>query len=312
MRPEPGDYAFDLDEALDAVVAIRALVPADAITADVLGTERAGHGILIKEGLVLTIGYLVTEAQTIWLTFNDGKVIGGHVLGYDQATGFGLIQPLGRVEQEPLRIGSSASVEVGDAVIVAGSGGPKSAIAARVVAKQEFAGYWEYVIDEAILTAPAHPNWGGTAVIDATGDLVGIGSLQIQDAEVNGRKTSLNMVVPIDLLRPIFEDLKAIGHANRSPRPWLGLYATEIDGQIVVIGTADGGPASDSDLASGDFILSVDETEVDTLADFFRAVWASGPAGTRVELTVLRDGRSFQVAIDSADRRALLKGPVVH
>ncbi len=312
MRPEQGDYAFDLDDALDAVVSLRALVPADALTAEVLGTERAGHGVLIDDGLILTIGYLVTEAQTIWITFNDGTVVGGHVLGYDQPTGFGLIQVLGRVQTTPLTIGASSSVEVGDAVVVAGSGGGSSAIAARIVARQEFAGYWEYVLDDALFTSPAHPNWGGTAVIDASGDLVGIGSLQIQDAEVNGRKASLNMVVPIDLLKPILGDLKSIGRANRTPRPWLGLYATEVDGQVVVIGTAEGGPAHDCGLASGDFILSVGETEVETLADFFRTVWDAGPAGTRIDLTVLRDGRSFQVGIDSADRQQLLKGPVVH
>lgn len=312
MHPEPSDYAFDLDDALDAVVSIRAIVPADALTAEVLGTERAGHGVLIEDGLILTIGYLVTEAQTIWLTFNDGSVVGGHVLGYDQATGFGLIQVLGRVPQAPLTLGSSEFVSVGDPVIVAGSGGPPAALTAKVVAKQEFAGYWEYVLDEAIFTTPAHPNWGGTAVIDTNGSLIGIGSLQIQDAEINGRKASLNMVVPIDVLKPILADLKSIGHPDQTARPWLGIYATEIDGQIVVIGTADGGPAQNSGLASGDFIVSVGDIETEGLADFFRTVWASGPAGTPIELHVMRDGRSFVVKIESADRRSLLKGPVVH
>lgn len=312
MHPEAGDYAFDLDTTLDAVVTVRAMVPPDALTAEVLGTERVGHGVLIEDGLILTIGYLVTEAQTIWLTFNDGGVIEGHVLGYDQHTGFGLIQPLGRLQQKPLLLGSSEAVSVGDAVIVAGSGGERGAVAARVVAKQEFAGYWEYVLDEAIFTTPAHPNWGGTAVIDGNGRLVGIGSLQIQDAEVNGIKTSLNMIVPIDLLKPILPDLKAIGHPNRTPRPWLGVYATEVDGQTVVIGTVDGGPAQESGIASGDFVLSVNDREVGGLAEFFRSVWAAGQAGTPISLTVARDGETFDVTVASADRRALLKGPVVH
>lgn len=312
MHPEAGNYAFDLDKALDAIVTVRALVPPDALTAEVLGTERVGHGALVEGGLILTIGYLVTEAQTIWITFNDGTVLGGHVLGYDQTTGFGLIQPLGRVQHAPLTFGNSSAVSVGDAVIVAGAGGEKAALAARVVAKQEFAGYWEYVLDEAIFTMPAHPNWGGTGVLDGSGRLVGIGSLQIQDAEVDGQKASLNMIVPIDLLKPILSDLASIGHPDRTPRPWLGLYATEVDGQVVVIGTAEGGPAQESGLASGDFILSVGDQDVTGLAEFFRMVWAAGPAGARIDLTVVRDGEPFEVAVDSVDRRALLKGPVVH
>ena len=170
MQPKPDDYDYDLDEALASVVGIKSIVPADAFTAETLGTERAGNGVLIRgDGLVLTIGYLVTEAETVWISHSGGRAVPGHVLGYDQETGFGLLQALARLDLPSLPIGSSEDAEVGERVVVGGAGGRQRAVAARIIAKQEFAGYWEYVLDEAIFTAPAHPNWGGTALIGPGG-----------------------------------------------------------------------------------------------------------------------------------------------
>src|SRR5207237_4967739 len=98
IQPKPEDCAFDLERALSAVLGLRATVPEDAFTAGTLGTERAGSGVLIREdGLVLTIGYLVTEAETMWLTSEGGGAVQGHVLAYDQETGCGLVQALGRL-----------------------------------------------------------------------------------------------------------------------------------------------------------------------------------------------------------------------
>src|SRR5215208_1783429 len=196
VQPKPEDYTYDLDAALSAVVGIRALIPGDAFTAETLGTERAGNGVLIRaDGLVLTIGYLVTEAETIWLTLIDGRAVPGTVLGYDQATGFGLVQALARLDLPALPIGRSSDAALGDQVVVAGAGGRQRSVAARIVAKQEFAGYWEYVLDEAIFTAPSHPNWGGTAVIGHDGTLLGIGSLQLQQDRGAGESEHLNMIV---------------------------------------------------------------------------------------------------------------------
>src|SRR5581483_11694911 len=181
VQPRPEDYDYELDEALTSVVGVKSLIPADAFTADTLGTERAGNGVLIgRDGIVLTIGYLITEAETVWISHSGGRAVPAHVLGYDQETGFGLLQALARLDLPSLQLGSSAAVPVGADVVVGGAGGRARSVAARIIAKQEFAGYWEYVLDEAIFTAPAHPNWGGTAVIGPAGDLIGIGSLQIQ------------------------------------------------------------------------------------------------------------------------------------
>ncbi|MGE3710249.1 MAG: trypsin-like peptidase domain-containing protein, partial [Hyphomicrobiaceae bacterium] len=171
MQPVPEDYEYELDRVLQAMVGVKSIVPEDAFTAETLGTERVGNGVLIdSSGLVLTIGYLITEAETVWLTLSGGRVVQGHVLGYDHETGFGLVQALARLDTPYMRLGSSARVRVGDDVVVGAAGGRQHAIAARIRAKQEFAGYWEYVLDEALFTAPAHPTWSGTALIGPKGD----------------------------------------------------------------------------------------------------------------------------------------------
>ncbi|MGI9522408.1 MAG: S1C family serine protease [Hyphomicrobiaceae bacterium] len=312
MEPQPEDYNFELDRIFDAVVGVTATIPEDAMTSDVLGTERSGNGVLIGDGLILTIGYLITEAETVWLNLADGTTVQGHVLGYDQETGFGVIQPLARLTQTGLSFGDSDAVEVGDSVVVAGHGGRDRSIAATVVAKQEFAGYWEYVLDEAIFTAPAHPHWGGTAVVNTSGQLVGIGSLQVQHAEVDGDSVDLNMVVPINILKPIFADLKTIGRPSHPARPWIGVYAADVGDNIVVAGIAPGGPADDTDLSIGDIILTVAGDEISELGQFFRTIWALGEAGVAVPLQVHREGRLIDVVVKSVDRRALLKGPIIH
>src|SRR5262249_3111439 len=181
LQPKAEETQFDLARTLDAVLLVRVEVPEDAFTAATLGTERGGNGVVIREdGLVLTIGYLITEASQIWLTTNRGAVVAGYPLAYDRATGFGLIQPLGKLDAPCLRRGLAADVRIGDAAFVIGHGGRPHSLKTRLVGKHEFAGYWEYVVDEALFTAPAHPQWGGAALVDALGNLVGIGSLLVQ------------------------------------------------------------------------------------------------------------------------------------
>jgi S1-C subfamily serine protease len=309
VEPKPDDYDYELDDALASVVGIKSIVPSDAFTAETLGTERAGNGVLIRgDGLVLTIGYLITEAETVWISHSGGRA----VLGYDQETGFGLVQALARLDLPSLSLGSSKNAEIGERVVVGGAGGRQRAVAARIIAKQEFAGYWEYVLDEAIFTAPAHPNWGGTAVIGPAGDLIGVGSLQIQQAAAERRLEDVNMVVPIDLLKPILDDLMSIGRANRPARPWLGIYATEVGSNVAILGLASRGPAQRADLRAGDIVLSVAGSTVSDLAGLFRRVWALGEAGVEVPLLINREGKTFELRVRSSDRRRFLKGPVLH
>jgi S1-C subfamily serine protease len=313
VQPKPQDYGYDLDAALMSVVGIRSIIPGDAFTAETLGTERAGNGVLIRgDGLVLTIGYLITEAESIWLHLADGRAVPGHALAYDQETGFGLVQALVRLDLPALSFGDSGAAQLGERVVVGGAGGRQRSVAAHIAAKQEFAGYWEYVIDEAIFTAPAHPNWGGTALIGHAGDLLGIGSLQLQQDRGGGNTEHLNMIVPIDLIKPIFNDLLTYGRPNRPPRPWLGLYATEIEDRIVIAGLASEGPAQQANVCTGDIVLAVAGTTVDDLAELFRKIWSLGAAGVEVPLTIYREGRTLELRVPSGDRSRFLKTPRMH
>ena len=305
VQPRAEDYSYDLERALSSVVGLHSIVPPDAFTADTLGVERAGNGVLIEDGLVLTIGYLITEADTVWLHLGDGRVVQGHALGFDSETGFGLVQALGKIDLPTLAIGSSKAVEVGERVVMGGAGGRTRSLAGRIAAKQEFAGYWEYVLDEAIFTYPAHPNWGGTALIAASGQLAGIGSLQLERAR-EGKNEHLNMIVPIDLLKPILDDMRKFGRVNRPVRPWLGLYSTEIEDKVVVVGVAPKGPASRAEIKTGDVVVAVKGERVSTLGGFYRKVWAQGQAGVEVPLTLYRDGVTFDVRVNSSDRAKFL------
>ncbi|WP_159011253.1 S1C family serine protease [Bradyrhizobium sp. S69] len=310
-QPRAGDYAFDLDRALASVIGLHSIIPNDAFSADNLGTERAGNGVLIDHGLVLTIGYLITEAEAVWLHLGDGRVVQGHALGVDPESGFGLVQALGHIDIDPLPLGSSASADIGDRVVLGGAGGRTRSVASHIAAKQEFAGYWEYLLDDAMFTHPAHPNWGGAGLISNRGELIGIGSLQLE-REREGKSEHLNMVVPIDLLKPVLDDLRKFGRVNRPARPWLGMYSAEIENKIVVVGISAKGPAARAELKAGDVILAVNGEKVSSQTEFYRKLWSLGPAGVDVPLTVYHEGVTFNVVLASTDRAKMLKVPILH
>lgn len=313
LQPKPENYRFDLERTLASMVGISVRVPDDAFTAATLGTERAGNGVLIRsDGLVLTIGYLITEAETVWLRFNDGRLVEGDVLGYDHETGFGLLQALARLDAPAMPLGQSSEAQVGEAVVIGGAGGRQRSVASRIIAKQEFAGYWEYLLDEAIFCAPAHPNWGGTALIGPEGDLLGIGSLHLEQEKDKAGTTHLNMIVPIDLLKPILHDLMTLGRPGHPPRPWLGLQAAEIDSRIMVIGFSGRGPAMHAGVETGDIILAVAGTQVHGLAGLYRRIWSLGSAGVEIPLLIYREGTKLELKILSADRHRYFKSPRLH
>jgi S1-C subfamily serine protease len=312
LQPSTHKLGFDLDDALDALVQVRAEVPEDAFTAGILGTERTGNGVVIREkGLVLTIGYLVTEASSIWLTTNRGAAVPGYPLAYDQASGFGLVQALGPLDASVLERGSAKRCRVGDEIVVAGHGGRAHALMATVFAKREFAGYWEYLLEEALFTSPAHPQWGGSAAIDLDGRLVGIGSLFVQEKQ-DDESIEGNMIVPVDLLEPILDDLVKLGRSSRPARPWLGMYTTEVADHLVIAGLADGGPAEQAGLEVGDLLLEVAGERPKSLAHLFRSVWRLGPPGVEVPVTYARSGTISRAVLRSADRSDFLKKPHLH
>ena len=300
---------FDLDRAIKSIVTIQSSVPEEAYTAQILGEQRTGSGVVIRDsGLVLTIGYLITEAETIWIARSDGRVAPGHALAIDQESGFGLVQALEPLDCFALEIGSSSEAKAGDPVILA-AGGRTRSVHASIVGKQEFAGYWEYFLDEAIFTAPAHPFWGGAGCIDRSGKLIGIGSLHVEQVISPGGQRDINMIVPIDLLPPIVDDLITYGRVNKPPRPWLGVYSAETGGEVVVAAVSERGPAALAGLKRGDIIASVRGEEVADLGDFYRKVWACGSAGVEVPIEIIRDGRALGLRLLSADRATFLKKP---
>jgi S1-C subfamily serine protease len=303
---------LDLETINQSVTKLRADIPEDAFTAGILGSQRVGNGVVIDSaGLVLTIGYLMTEATDVWLTNAAGREIAAHPLAYDQVTGFGLVLPLQQLEVPPVPLGSSAELRPGSEVHVLSAKEFARPQTARVLARREFAGAWEYLLEEAIFTAPAHPHWSGAALIDDRGSLVGLGSLLVREV-IGGEEINANMFVPIDLLKPILQSLKSTGRADRQPRPWLGVYAVELAGRVYVTGVVEGGPAQSADIREGDVISEVAQHEVGTLPEFYRRVWAIGPAGTGVPLTTMRGATQMHLNVRSVDRGDLLKRPQAH
>ncbi|MXQ10080.1 S1C family serine protease [Microvirga makkahensis] len=311
FQPDPDALAYDLREALSSIVSLRARVPEDAFTAETLGIERAGQGVVIRtDGLVATIGYLIAEAEEVWLATNKGRMVEAHVLAYDYDSGFGLVQALGPLGLPVMSLGDSRRLSPGDWAVMGSSGGLSQSLSAQVVACQEFAGYWEYLIDDAIFTVPAHPNWGGAALIGPRGDLVGIGSLQLQHQAQGGAIVPLNMSVPIDLLKPILDDLLTLGRVGTPPKPWLGFYASETEeDRVSIIGLAGNAPAQRAGLRAGDNVQAVAGHAVSSLPEFYRAIWALGAAGVDVPLTLEREGDTFDVTVRSADRSRYMKTP---
>ncbi len=309
-HPSPDEVTFDLEQTLSSVVALQSRVADNAFTAPILGTEREGQGVVINEnGLVLTVGYLITEAEDVWLIDNNGGAHPAHVVGHDQETGFGLVQALGPLDLPAMDLGQSDPVSAGDSLIVAGQGGRDSAINAQVISVREFAGSWEYVLDRAIFTVPAHPRWSGAAVIDWSGRLAGIGSLYIQQAAGDDDEIDGNMIIPIDLLKPVLQDMVEHGGRRTPPRPWLGMTTAEAENHLVVAGVAEGGPAMRAGVEPGDMVIGVNDERVSGLATLFQKIWSLGDAGVAVPLTLHRDNQAVSVTVESATRAEFLKKP---
>jgi serine protease Do len=297
-----------LDELISGVVRIKAFINPDGRTLQNLGREREGSGIVIdSNGLVLTIGYLMVEAHGVEVTSNDGRTVPAEVLGYDHETGFGLLRTLVPLKVRPLALGKSADLKVRDRVLIVSFGGRDRVAPVDVVTKREFAGSWEYMLNDAIFTAPPHPAWSGSALIDHTGKLVGVGSLIVGDATGNGSGVVGNMFVPIDALPPILADLIANGRVSGPGRPWLGLATEEARGRLLVSRVIPEGPAEKAGLRRGDVIVGVAGSAPKDLADFYRKVWAVGGAGATVPIDVLQDQEKRHFDVKSINRLDHLK-----
>lgn len=312
LRPNPEKLLFNLDSAINSVVKVRTSIPAAAFTADVLGTERIGSGVLINNnGLVLTVGYLVTEAETVWLTTNLNQSIPGHVVAYDQSSGLGLVQALGSLDIDASELDSSDLVTVNDDIFFISYGGIEHSLCSKISRIDEFAGYWEYLLEAAIYTSPPHPQWGGAAVFNKKGHIIGIGSLFLQEI-FEGQNLQGNLAIPTSILKSIMGDMLEFGRSSAPARPWLGMYAVESEKTLTVNSLARYGPAELAGVLQGDKVVGVGEESVSTLANFFRSVWTLGAAGVSVPININRNGNQLQLVINSIDRNDFLLKPQTH
>jgi S1-C subfamily serine protease len=295
-------------DILDAVVRLDATISRDAATAQGLGTRRSGHGIVIDDqGLILTIGYLIIEANEIVLHTNDGRAVGAEYVAYDYDTGFGLVRALEPLGVKPLRMGKSANLSERDRVLVVGSGGAEKVLGVVVVERRVFTGFWEYIVDEAIFTSPPHDDWGGTALVNSSGELIGVGSLFVRNARAGNRNLPGNMFVPIDLLKPVLAEMLTEGRGVGNNRPWLGIFSQELRNVVVITSMWANGPAAKAGLKPGDMIIGVGERRVKTQEEFYRTMWGLGGAGSDVPVKVFRDGQAIDFIVKSGNRYDFLK-----
>jgi serine protease Do len=303
-KKDPAEAEFErkVEEMFTAVVRIRMRAVEDARSSETLGPTRAGSGILIEPGWVLTIGYLVIEPDSIEVTASNRKTLPATLAGYDHATGFGLLKVQGDLGVKPLPLGDSAALALREPVIVAPFGGQDTASLAQVTSKRRFTGSWEYQLESAIFTAPATDGWAGAALVNREIKLVGVGSLLVRNAAEPDAMLLGNMFVPIDLLKPILAQLKADGRVAGPQRPWLGLATEEMQGRLLVTRVSPESPADQSGIRQGDVVVSVDGQAVKSHVELYEKLWKLGAAGVEVPMKILRGVDERDVRVKSIDR----------
>jgi S1-C subfamily serine protease len=293
---------IDAEKLFGAIVKVSVHSIPNARSAATLGTEREGTGIVIGDnGLILTIGYLIVEAEEVNIIDSKGRTLAAQVVGYDHATGFGILRTISPLDAKPVTFGDSAKVAEREPVMIASSGDDNVSFA-YVVSKRAFSGNWEYALDQALFTSPPTLNWSGAALFDKNGKLLGVGSLIVREATDEEPKVPGNMFVPIDLLKPILADLVKGGRRAGPARPWLGVSADEVQGRLVVTRVSPEGPAERAGVHVGDIILGVGGEGVRTQPEFYKKVWGSGGAGAAIPLKLLQGVEVKEIPVVSIDR----------
>ncbi len=291
-----------------AIVRVETTVPKDAPSVATLGAKRVGSGVIIGERLVLTIGYVLLEADAVTITNAQGRALPGNVAGYDHATGFGLVKALVPLEGKALSLGDSDSLSVQQKVLTQGHG-EGEATELVVISRKTFSGSWEYMLDKPIYTFPAVNNWSGSALISQEGQLMGIGSLIVNDAADTARGVLGNLFVPVNLLKPILDELLSNGRRRTNIQPWLGMTTEWVQDRLVVVRVSKEGPSDQAGVEVGDVVVSVGKEAIIGQADFYRRVWKLGPAGTAVKLKLANPRGAKEVEIQSIDRFESMKKP---
>jgi S1-C subfamily serine protease len=306
----PAEEAPTVESVFDAVVGVTAEIAPDARTARSLGPIRDGNGVVIgKDGLVLTIGYLILEAEQVIVTTSEGREVPAQIVAYDHATGFGLVRAKEPLNVAPMPLGDSDRATGGVAALAAGSNGPRFARQTRVVSRRIFTGYWEYMLEDAIFTMPPYAVYGGAALIDDRGQLIGIGSLLVNDAAEPGKQGMGNMFVPINLLKPILDEMVARGRAGE-PRAWLGMQTEEAPvGGLYVKRVSTDGPAFKAGVTPGSILLGLEGKPIEGQEDFYRRLWAAARPGDPVRVILLdHSGEAREMEIIAGDRYDWLQG----
>jgi serine protease Do len=301
-----------LQRAGDAVVALRVTATEGATSADSLGMRRSGSGVVIgPDGLILTIGYLLLEAETIEVITQDDRTLPARQVAYDLATGFGLLRPLVPLRGvEPVPMAGVAGLTPGEPLLVAtGSSSGTEVGFTRLIAMRPFSGYWEYHIESALFTSPPVANHSGAPLFNRNGELVGVGSLFVLEAAGADRTLPGNMFVPVELLRPVLAEMQSTGSTRASIRPWLGLSSSERDGHVLIVRVDRQGPALAAGLQPGDVVLEVDGIEVATLEAFYKQLWKRPAPDAEVELTVQQGSETRKIRIQAMDRMRTLRKP---
>ena len=302
-HPQQDEVDFDLDIGLSSIVHLSSTVPEEAFSARTLGTEREGNAILLgNDNILVTIGYLVVDAQTITLKARGEEKVQAELLGYNHESGLALIQTLSELNIPPIKQGTANNLEENEQVIITPYGGIDHSISASVISRREFAGSWEYLLDRAIFTTPIHPNWSGAALIRRDGTLCGVGSLWVNDAEEGQSNSPGNMFVPIDLLQPIYNDMVSTGLAQGPNRPWLGMYTAESMNRLFVSGIIPNAPADIAGIQIGDLITGLEGERTRSLPDMYRKLWSLGNAGVTLIINLHRDGEDMDIKVKSDSR----------
>jgi S1-C subfamily serine protease len=300
------------DTPPEGIVKLSIKAVAGARSADTLGPEREGTGVVIDaSGLILTVGYLIIEAGSILAMAPDGRVHPATVVGFDHASGFGLLRATPGVAKQPVRLGDSSAIKTLQSVRVATHESAGGVSPACVSSRRRFTGWWEYMIDDAIFTAPPRGEHSGAALLDDDDRLLGIASLWVSDTLASGVAFPGNMFIPINLLNPILNDLITHGKRQAPSRPWLGIYTEDIESHVVVTRTLPDGPAGRSGIKRGDIILGVAGHSIGNQSEFYERLWACGVAGDDVTLHVLHDKKVKHFVVYSADRTDYFKPWVV-
>jgi serine protease Do len=303
-----------LTKAHQAVVGVQVVAAEDARSAETLGRQRAGSGVVISaDGLILTIGYLLLESDTISVITQDNKTVPARAVAYDLATGFGLIRPLVPLRGvKPVALGSAKDITNGESLMVSVGtqpGDEADVNMTQLVAKRAFSGYWEYHIDSALFTSPPINNHSGAPLFNQRGELVGIGSLFVADVLGQNPRVPGNMFVPVDLLKPILSEMQQTGTSKLSKRPWLGLTSSEQGGRVQIVRVNKESPAQAAGLEAGDVVLAVDDAKVATLEAFYKKLWDRASPDAQVTLTVLQGAELKTIVLKPVDRMSTMRKP---